>query len=317
MEKRLSAASGIVAEFPESYAMKNGVLANGMSEQEKVYVMTNWRDDLYSRIVEKVPYLARFIFSSDIDENDDAKGVLFALTKHCVDPVFVSALMQRLAVSNIGSDNVVVGALLTKIMSRLIDERKAVSTTAKEVEVKKDDKDKDVKDKSKKAPAPAETAPDISDLGHIQEAITSLLDNIANMVTMKCGNLSSVESLCVAACLAMNNMMTIKELVASDLPITAQILDIVPDSSNLLSAALNIDKTYFNKLSTNQAAFIESLKRWVYEKLNRLDTNQIRAFLTASYGTASPDVSTKLIQVKDCGTAYGNLLFTAKIMFNK
>ena len=176
---------------------------------------------------------------------------------------------------------------------------------------------KDAKDKSKKAPAPAETAPDISDLGHIQEAITSLLDNIANMVTMKCGNLSSVESLCVAACLAMNNMMTIKELVASDLPITAQILDIVPDSSNLLSAALNIDKTYFNKLSTNQAAFIESLKRWVYEKLNRLDTNQIRAFLTASYGTASPDVSTKLIQVKDCGTAYGNLLFTAKIMFNK
>ena len=115
----------------------------------------------------------------------------------------------------------------------------------------------------------------------------------------------------------MRRVSTIKEIIASDFPITANVFDCVKDPSNLIRSSLLLDKSELPKLSTNQNAFVESLKRWVYDKLNILQTQVIYQFLVATYGTQKPDVTTKVINPKDCGPQYANLFTVAKQMINQ
>lgn len=278
--------------------------------QEKLFVMQSARDRLYSDIAERVPRVASYILQSDIDEDHHAKGLFMALCNHAKDPVFIQILMQKLAQRNCEEENEITGALLTKILSKIMDDQKVETAKVKIVEKKSD------KDKTSKV---VEEAPANNDeqYKHIFEAIQCLLGNMASIIATRCGNITVIEATSIAACIVMDNKETIKEIIESDLPISAQIFDIVQNPTNLIAAALNLNKADYTKLTPNQSNFIETLKKWVYEKLNALPTDLSWQIAIAAYGgKAKPDTSMKLIQLKDCGTQYSNLLITAKQINN-
>ena len=299
----------IVLNSVESYLQSLGTPLP-TSPQEKLCIMQQARDVLYSDIIQRVPRIAAYIIQSNIEEDQIAKGLYTALCKHVIDPVFVQLLMQYLSQRNNAEENGVVGALLTKIMNKLVEDRRVTTKTKEVVTEKKSDKDKTTVVK------PAEEV-NMDDIKHIYDAIQCLLGSTASIIATRCGNITVSESIAVAACIVKNNEDTIKEIIASDLPVRAQIFDIVQDPSNIIKAALNLNKADYTKLTTNQSNFIETLKKWVYEKLNVIPTQTAYQFCVAAYGSIKPDVSMKLIQIKDCGTRYSNLLAVAKQIVNQ
>ena len=295
----------IVLQSVESYLKSIGTPMPA-NPQEKLYVMQNARDVLYSDIVQRVPRIAAYIMQSDIDEDHRAKALFTALCKHSVDPVFVQLLMQYLAQRNNMDENGITGAILTKILNKLLEDDKV--TTTKVVE-KKSDKDKSVKIEEK-------SEVNAEKYKHIYEAIQCLLGNLASIIATRCGNITVPEALVIAACVVMNNDDSVKEVIKSDLPVSAQIFDVVSNPTNIIKGALNLNKSDYTKLSANQSNFIETLKKWVYEKLNVLPSQTAYQFIIAAYGSMKPDTSMKLIQLKDCGTQYSNLLVVAKQIIN-
>jgi hypothetical protein len=78
---------------------------------------------------------------------------------------------------------------------------------------------------------------------------------------------------------------------------------------------------YSKYVSKNQKEFLESLKRWVYNKLNVLTPHQCYNFLAATYQKTKIKRDDKVtevlfINVKDCGTKYANLLTASKILLD-
>jgi len=275
------------------------------SPQEKLIVTQQARDRLYSDIVRRVPRIAGYLLQADMETDTMAQGLNMSLEKHAMDPVFIDLLMQYLSRENNTEENAITGAYLTKIANRWVDQN------VKEPE------------KPKKGEKTAETTTPAGDplepIKHIFYAIECLLGNITRIVSLKCCDLNNTQVIAIAACLAMNNNDTIKDLIASDLPITADILDIYDNPSMIIKSALLMEKTEIPAtLSKNQTAFVDSLKRWIYKRLNDLNTQAMFQFLVATYGFASGiDVSTKFINPKECGTQYSNLLTVAKQMINK
>lgn len=298
----------IILNSVESY-MINNRLTIPTNPQERLYFYQYTRDLFYSDIAERVPRVAAYILQNDIETNDEAKGLYIALCNHAKDPVFISILMQSLAKRNIAEENGVVGALLTKIMNKILEDKKVTSKKPVMVD-KKSDKDKST------APKQEENSGNNDDVKHLYEAIKCLLGDTASIIATQCGNITMTEALAVAACINMNNADTIKEIIECNLPISAQLFNILSDQSNLLAAALRLNAADYTKLTQNQSNFIETLKRWVYEKLDMLPTPTAMQFINASYGSTKPDVSTKLIQLKDCGTQFSNLLLVAKQIIN-
>lgn len=306
ISKQITDSDMIILQSVESYlkTLRTPVIQN---PQEKLIVTQQARDYLYSDIVQRVPRVAAYIMGADMETDTIAQGLYMALSKHVLDPVFVDILMQYLMKANNPEENGVVGALLTKILNKYIESKtKPTTTTSK--------KDKD-KDSDKKSAEPEK--PDLSDIAHIQKAVNALLGNLSTIIVTRCGNLTMPEATAIAACIAMNNTETINEIVASDLPITAQLFDVVQDPSNLIKASLLLKKADFVKLSKNQSAFMESLTRWVYDKLNIIPTQSSYQFLVATYGSIKPDVKDYYIQIKDCGMKYSNLYAVSKQLINQ
>lgn len=270
--------------------------------------MQNARDVLYSDNVARAPRIAAYIMQSNIDEDDKAKALFKAFCEKAKDPVFVQLLMQYLAPRNNQDENGIIGAMLSKIMAKLLDDDKVVSTT--KVIEKKSDKDKTAKI------VETTTEINVDKYKHIYDAVQCLLGNLASIIATKCGNITVPEAMSIAACIVMNNDDTVKEVIDSDLPISAQVFDILNNPTNVIKSALNLNKADYTKLTTNQSNFIETLKKWVYEKLNVLPTYTAEQLITAAYGSLKPDTSMKLIQLKDCGTQYSNLLMVAKQIIN-
>lgn len=305
ISKTITDSDMIILQSVESY-LKNLGTPRSNYPQEQLIITQNARDYLYSDIVQRVPRVAAYLLGADMETDTVAQGLFMALSKHAMDPVFINILMQYLSKTNNAEENGVVGALLAKIMNKQIESKMAETT---KTPTKKGEKGSDAVKDDKKT--------DMSDIEHLQKAVNHLLGNLANIVCSRCGNLTHVESLAIAACIAMNNKDTIHEIIASDLPITAQLFDVVVDPTNLIKSALLIDKNSFPKMTQNQSAFIDSLKRWVYDKLNVIPTQTSYQFLVAAYGSIKPDVSRYLIQIKDCGTQYSNLLTVAKQLVNQ
>lgn len=293
----------IILNSVESYLKKIGTPV-GQNGQEQLYIMEQARDYLYSDIAQRVPRVAAYILSADMENDKYAKGLFLALSKHALDPVFIDILMQYLTKINSPEENGVTGALLVKIMNKYIDQNWKEPTKPKKGE-KGSEAETSKNDTSLRA------------IEHIQKAVNQLLGQMSSIIRTRCGNITQSEASAIAACIAMNNKQTITEIINSDLPITAQIFDVLSDPSVLIKSALLIEKTEFPKLSTNQSAFVESLKRWVYDKLNVIPTQTSYQFLVATYGSRTPDVSKYLIQIKDCGTQYSNLLIVAKQLVNQ
>ena len=299
----------IILQSVESYLKTMGT-PNIQQPQEKLAVIQQTRDFLYSDIVRRIPRVASYLLSANLETDTIGQGLFIAISKHVMDPVFVTILMQYLYQNKNPEENGIVGALLAKIMDRYV-KANWKDTTVKPMTVAKDKKDK---------VEPVEVKPvtnDMTPIKHLQDAISSLLGDITNIVCCRCGNLSNTEAMAIAACIAMNNTDTIPEIIGSDLPVTASLFDIVADPSNIIKSAMLLEKSAFPKLTTNQNTFVESLRQWVYNKLNIIPTQTSYQFLVAAYGSVRPaDTNKYLIQIKDCGNQYSNLLTVAKQLIN-
>lgn len=298
---RITDSDMIILQSVESYIESQRIPTVNQSPQEKLFVYQQARDFLYSDIVRRVPRVARYILSADMETDTRAQGLNIALGKHMMDPVFVTILMEYLGKYGTADDRGITGAFMAKTLNKWI------SQNTKEPEKPK---------KGEKAEPVQE--PDLKPVEHLNIAVRQLLGTMTNSIMYNCGNISENQALSLAACIAMNSADTITEIIASDLPVTAQIFDdVVKDPSVLISSSLLMDKADIPKTSANQTAFLDSLKRWVYTKLNQIPTQTIFQFLVSVYGTTKPDVSTKFINPKECGSQYPNLFTVARQMINQ
>lgn len=296
----------IVLHTVESYLRSLGTPMTNLSPEQHLALVQSARDYLYSNIVQRVPAIAEKILGADLDMNDKARALYLALSEHCMDPVFVNILMQYLNTIQDPKSKLVTGALLVKIASKYIADHTTVATTTS--------KDK----KDKKATAEETTTPttkELEKINHLQDAITQLLGTVANMITNRTPNVTYPEALALAAAIATNDENTIKEIIASNLPITADIFNILADPTNLIKAALLLEKKDYPKLENNQMEFINSLQRWVFNHLNSIQCPMAYNFLLSVYGP-KPDTNKYIVNVKDCGTDYTNLLQVVKFLAN-
>jgi hypothetical protein len=280
--------------------------------QEKLIIMQNARDMLYSDIVRRVPRIAAYILAADMDVDTYAQGLDKSLSRHALDPVFINLLMQYLAKSNNREECCITGAYLVKIANKWIE------TNVKEEKPASTKKGEKAEEATK---APTSNSDPLEPIMHIMNAIRALLGGLASYVAVRCNNvLPENQNIAIAACIAMNNKDTILEIIKSDFPITADIFDVpelVPDPSSLIRETLLLEQSDIpGKPTTNQQAFIDSLTRWVYKKLNEIPAQAIYSFLISTYKTQSPKIDTKFINPKSCGTQYSNLLAVAKQIIN-
>ena len=296
----------------ESYLKTLGTPRN-LPPEAQLSLVQNARDYLYSEIVQRLPNIAPKILSADMDLDERAKALFMAISHHAMDPVFVRILMNYLGTLNRDNQNMgtclVVGALLARIAEKyVLDHNKVQTNTTKDKKDKKDDK-----------PTPETVNPstvDLTPIKHIQEAVNMLLGDAANKISVRCGNITYPEALGIAASIATNNSHTLEELISSDIPVTADVLDIIQNKTELMKAALLLEKKDYPKLTTNQQKFVESLERWVFDKLEHNCTStQAYNFLLSIYGMR-PDTNKYLINVRDCGTTYSNLLQVVRLMTN-
>ena len=293
----------IVLQSVESYLKSLGTPA-ATNPQEQLYITQQARDYLYSDIAQRVPRIAAYIMTADMEHDTVAQGFFYALTKHSMDPVFINILMQYLTRMPDRDEMAITGALLVKILNKHYEsESKAPKTT----KVKKGEKELD---------APVDPNKELEKYDYIRQAVNYLLGDLARLIATKCGNLNQNQALAIAACLAMNSQDTIKEIIASDMPVSAQLFDIVENPTNLVRGALLLDKSEYTKLTPNQKEFIESLKYWVYDKLNVIPTQTSYQVLVSVYGSVKPDVSKYLINPRDCGNKYPNLKLVANQLIN-
>ena len=308
---RITDSDMIILQSVESY-LKSINTPMAQSPHEKIVVTQQARDYLYSDIVQRVPRVAAYILQADMETDTTAQGLNMSLSKHVMDPVFINLLMQFLAKKNDGEENSVTGAYLAKLLNKWLEQN--VKTPEKIMAPPKEGETVGTVENVNKP-----QKQDVEPVAHIKWAVEQLLGNLQRLIAVKCNNVTDGQALAIAACVAMNNHETIIEIISSDLPVTADVFDIVADPSNIIKESLLLGKNDIPaKLSTNQTAFVESLKRWVYKKLNDIPTQTSYQFMVATYGAAAGvDVSTKFINPKDCGTQYSNLLTVAKQLINK
>lgn len=306
----------IVLESPESFKRKKGLVtsANPMDAFTQDMVFKN---ELYSRIAERMPTYALNILDPLHEDESFVKALSEALTfHHCMDPAFISILLQSLEQRHdpdAPKARAVVGALLIDVVTRYTAKMSQPLTVDADADKKKKKEDSDAKISKEVADATAEA----------RRAAHLLLGDLADQVKDTCAELEDHEALLIAGCIAVGGPLAVKRIIAMDYPVTAEVFNIVIRDNevynSLIIETLRLEAEKYQKLTTNQKAFIESLKRWVFSSLNNLSNPQlIFQMLTAAYRSVKPeDTSKYLIQVKECGTAYGYLLSVARQLIVK
>lgn len=318
----------IILQSVESYLISiTGKAPANQSPQEKLFLMQQAKNYLYSDIVQRLPRVANYILQSNMENNNVAQGLNLSLSKHAMDPDFINLLMQFLAKENNAEQNCVCGAYLALLMNKWIENNvntptatATATTTSTSTTVDKKKTDKDSKDKDAKVettPTAPATDP-LEPIKHLQWAVDQLLGNIQALIGARYTNLKDYQIRAIAACIAMNNDDTIYQLIDSDIPITADILDIVNQPETFIKSAILLEKTDLpGKPTANQQAFIDSLVRWVYKKLNGVPTQLAYQKLVEFYGCVPAKVDTKFINPRDCGNQYPNLKMVADQVINK
>lgn len=318
MQTMLTDSDRVILNSPESY-LKQVHPQPFMNQQEKIMYTGLARDNLYSDIARRTVHVAAYILSADLESDPFAQGLHMSLSKHVLDPAFITILMTHLSQckSYTGRDLGVVGAYLCKVMNKWIDTNcpKTVEKTAinkkGENKAKAEKADVNLEEDRKKKLEPVK---------HVFMAVHTLLHTLIDRIQHTTSLGSDEEILALAAAIAMDNEYTIQEIFSSDLPVTAEVAFALNPKPDIIikSALLLPTKLIPATMTANQSAFLESLKRWVYEKLNEQGTQFIYQFLVATYGKHEHvDVSQNFINPKDCGTQYSNLLCVAKQMINK
>lgn len=283
-----------------SYLKKLGIQIDAMRPEQRLSVLEQARNSLYSYCAQVSPDIAKRILQSDLETDQEAQALMLAMYNHSMDPAFITILMQFLASRNDPSLNGVIGAVLVKVLAQYFE-----THTPKDKDKKKDGAQPEI---------------NTSEVKHIQGAVETLLGSMADLIVTTCGNMQHEEALAVAACLAMNNDQTIIELVNSNVPIKATIFDqILANPGGIIQGALLLKKSDLpTKLSPVQTEFLNSLKEWLYDMLDKKPEGslQLYNYLVSVYGSVKPDLSPYYIQLKDCGTRFTNLIQVAKQISN-
>lgn len=304
----------IVLESPESFKKKKGIYpaANPADAINQDIVFKN---ELYSRIAERMPAYALNILSPDNEDNGFVKALGEAITQHIIDPAFISILLQSLEQRHdpdAPKARGVVGALLIDLVTDYIAKGSSEKAKTSDDSDKKKKKEEDTIDEKLHA-----------DTAEARRAAHILLDDLSREVKDVCAELEDHEALLIAGCIAVGGPIALKRIIAMDYPVTADVFNIVMYDNevyqSLIIAALRLEADKYTKISANQKAFIESLKRWVFTNLNNLtNPHLIYDKLVAAYGSQKPENTKKyLIQVMDCGTSYGYLLSVARQLIVK
>ena len=302
----------IALESVESFKKKKGV-STPMSAMDAVTQDVVFKNELYSKIAERMPTYALNLMGTDYTENKFLQGLFAALTQHSLSPEFIAILLQSLEQRHdpdAPKARAVVGALLVDIVTRYTADHSNITISNDE---KKKKKDEDEKISPEVASATAEA----------KRAAHLLLGELSNDVKSVCAELEDHQALLIAGCIATGGAEAVKKIIAMDYPVTAEVFNIVIRDrevfDSILRASLLLEAEKYTKLTANQKTFIESLKRWVFTTINSLaDPQAICQFLISTYGSAKPtDTKKYLIQIKDCPTSYGYLLAVARQLIVK
>lgn len=301
-------ADKVVLENPESFLRTQGISLSA-DPKERIFQETRAREALYSEIVRRLSRVCRFILDAE-EGSVAAKELKYALFNHVDDPAFTTVVNQYFNSSTESLEQrASVGAIFTSFMAEKLSKKKPIDPKA----------DKETKEAVKAANDKIE-----EDIVHIDACVKNLLGPIVTEVRNVTTNLKDNQILVVAAAIAMNCEQTYENILDSDIPVTADVFtsNIVRDPSRLVRAALLMSKDKYSKYaSKNQKEFLESLKRWVYNKLNVLAPHKCYDFLAATYQKTRIKKDDKVtdvlfINIRDCGTKYTNLLTASKILLD-
>lgn len=299
----------ILCENLESLMMKQN-LPGGIPQAQYLYIEEVTRQNFYQEAIPRVPRVIQYIFESDLSSDKDAEGLDYGLKRLLIyDGNFVNMLLAYLNQPNIPRDGVAaVGAYMVKIISEY-SEKHPVEETKTDVD-KKEEK--------------VENAAEKEGIERLNKVLGHLLLDVVDKVNINCPGLSDREALAVAAAIAMQNEYTIPQLLQSDLPITANLLDIIRLNGNnqamntVMASAFLLEKKDYPKFTENQEKFIDSLAAYVYKLVNMMGETEIFAFLTWVYGTTDTrnvKLENYIIDPRACGTQHGRFHATAKQMF--
>ena len=267
----------ILTENVESLMAKQQVgYPGGITPQQYAYAEEVTRQNFYLDAVPRVPRVVQYIFESDLETDKMAAGLEFGIKNLLVyDPNFLVSLMTYLAQPTINPNGIAaVGAFMVKIMTEYADRLK------EEVEKKKGKEDEaDVKNEEAEG------------IERLSKNVGTLLRNVVEIVDINCPGLNDMEKLATAAAIAMQNHQTLGILLQNDLPVTANLLDIIRNSGNnkgmnlVIASAFLLEKKDFPKLTDNQEKFIDSLSTYVFKLINEKGPSEICALFGWIYGT--------------------------------
>jgi hypothetical protein len=300
----------ILTENVESLMAKQQVgYPGGITPQQYAYAEEVTRQNFYLDAVPRVPRVVQYIFESDLETDKMAAGLEFGIKNLLVyDPNFLVSLMTYLAQPTINPNGIAaVGAFMVKIMTEYADRLK------EETEKKKGKEDEaDVKNEEAEG------------IERLSKNVGTLLRNVVEIVDINCPGLNDMEKLATAAAIAMQNHQTLGILLQNDLPVTANLLDIIRNSGNnkgmnlVIASAFLLEKKDFPKLTDNQEKFIDSLSTYVFKLINEKGPSEICALFGWIYGTydcRNVDLEKYVIDPRACGTQYSRLHATIKSMF--
>lgn len=275
----------VCLETVESYMRKMGAPIP-RTPQEELEIKQYYRDMLYSDIANRLPRVAAYL----MENNDDkAKGLSLALSRHAMDKFFVNIVMQRLATNGFLEDAHLVGALFITIVNNYFETHKSTSK-----------KDEEVEEQNKK---------NVKETSHLMEAINVLLKDIIVRVKEICPGLNEqIEVPAVAGAIAVNNQSTLDELMNFKKQLTADIFEIYTDPDKIIRNALLMKKNNYLNLNATQKKFVDTLKDFVFKKLDELDMTQCYTYLLSVYQDYKPKTAEYLICITDVSKAqYPNL----------
>lgn len=280
--------------------------------QEALFQRNLYRDELYSEIAVYMPTYAYYVLTHINDNDPCAEGISFALINHMQDPAFVDIVLQylnRLNDTDAPKQRALVGALFIVMVTKYFS---TISPSSDDT--KKKDKKNDKNEELTKAEQDA-----INVMEPARIAAANLLGGITKNIKNVCPELSDENAMFVAGSMLIGGEECIKNIYEMNMPITADVFNIVINDvdtfESILAGALLLEEAGFTKTGTNQKAFVDSLKRWVYKTLNMVtDPIKLHQFIVRVYGTQQPNVQTKLIKPNECGPTYGYLLNVVKHM---
>jgi hypothetical protein len=301
----------ILTENVESLMAKQQVgYPGGITPQQYAYAEEVTRQNFYLDAVPRVPRVIQYIFESDLDTDKTAAGLEYGIKNLLIyDPNFLVSLMTYLAQPTINPNGIAaVGAFMVKIMTEYADKLKEAAETKKD------------KDKTEKV----EKDEEAEGIERISKNVGTLLRNVVEIVDINCPGLTETEKLATAAAIAMQNHQTLGILLQNDLPVTANLIDIIRNSGNnkgmnlVIASAFLLEKKDFPKLTENQEKFIDSLSTYVFKLINEKGPTEICAlfgWIYGSYDCRNVDLEKYIIDPRACGTQYSRLHATIKTMF--